>query len=48
MKFSCRLLAIVAAFIGGLNMVTLSWLGVIALVVAVGLFAAAEQEEPEC
>lgn len=45
MKFSCRILAIVAAFISGLNIVTLPWLGVVALVVAVGLFAAAEQEE---
>ena len=41
MKFTSRILAIVAGFIGGLNMVTLPWLGVIALVV----FAAAEQEE---
>ena len=45
MKFSCRLLAIVAGFIGGLNIISLPWIGVFALVVAVGLFAAAEQEE---
>ena len=48
MKFSCRLLAIVAAFIGGLNIFTLPVVGVAALVIAVGLFAAAEQEEPGC
>lgn len=47
MKFSCRLLAVSSAFIGGLNIIELPWLGLIALVFAVGLFALSEQADTD-